>query len=150
MAKQRDENAGHYAVKTQGRPFERGNPGRPKGARHKSTLAIEALLEGEAEGIGRKCIEMALAGDGTALRLAMERVCPARRARVQFEMPAVEIITDLPKAVGAIIAAVADGTLSPEEGSAMGSAISLQCRVPELSELEQRIAALEEARGGSR
>ena len=137
-------------MKTRGRPFRKGNSGRPKGARHKTTRAIEALLEGETEGIGRKCIEMALAGDGTALRLAMERICPVRRARVRFDMPAVESIADLPKAVGVIIAAVADGTLSPEEGSAMGSAISLQCRVLELSELEQRIAALEEARGGSR
>src|SRR5262252_10818586 len=52
-----------------GRPFDKGNSGRPKGARNKVTQAVEALLEGEAEGIGRKCIEMALNGDSTAMRL---------------------------------------------------------------------------------
>jgi hypothetical protein len=36
------------------------------------------------------------------------------------------------------------GTLSPEEGSAIGSTLSVQTRVLELSELERRIAALEE------
>jgi hypothetical protein len=132
------------AGKTRGKPFAKGNPGKPKGARHKTTVAIEALLEGEAEGIGRKCIEMALEGDGTALRLAMERIAPVRRARLTFTMPAVETIADLPKAVGAILKAVANGTLSPEEASAIGGAISLQSRVLEVSELDRRITALEE------
>ena len=129
---------------TRGRPFQKGNPGRPTGARHKSTVAIEGLLEGEAEAIGRKCIEMALAGDATALRLAMERIAPVRRARVRFTLPVIETVTDLPKAISAVLAAIADGTLSPEEGSAIGNAISLQSRALEVSELERRIAALEE------
>jgi len=107
-------------------------------------VAIEQLLEGEADAIGRKCIEMALGGDTTALRLAMERIAPVRRARVQFTLPVIDTVTDLPKAVSAVLAAVADGTLSPEEGSAIGSAISLQCRVLETCELERRIVALEE------
>src|SRR5262249_31522093 len=107
-------------------------------------MAIEQLLEGETDAIGRKCIEMALAGDMTALRLAMERIAPIRRARVQFALPVVDTVTDLPKAVSAGLAALADGTLSPEEGSAIGNAISLQCRVLETCELERRIATLEE------
>jgi hypothetical protein len=87
---------------------------------------------------------MALAGDTTALRLAMERIAPVIRARVRFTLPAIEAVTDLPKAVDAVLAAIADGTLSPEEGSAIGNAISLQSRVLEMCELEQRIATLEE------
>jgi len=40
-----------------------GNPaGRPKRARHKYLLAVEALLDGEAEGLTRKAIELALPG----------------------------------------------------------------------------------------
>src|SRR3954452_9238818 len=54
-----------------------GNPsGKPKGARHQTTLAIEKLLEGEAEEIGRKAIELANAGDTVALRLCLERIPP--------------------------------------------------------------------------
>ena len=62
------KNAGN----TRGKPFERGNPGKPKGARHRVTLAAETLLEGEAEAITRKAIELAKAGDGPALRLCMD------------------------------------------------------------------------------
>ena len=47
-----------------------GNPaGRPKGARNRTTLAIEALLDGEAEELARKVIEKAREGDMTALKL---------------------------------------------------------------------------------
>ena len=50
-------------------PGVSGNPaGRPKGARNKTTLAIEALLEGEAEALTRKAIERALAVSYTHLR----------------------------------------------------------------------------------
>ena len=40
-------------AKTDGRKgdgtFAKGNPGKPKGARHATTKAVEALLEGQAE-----------------------------------------------------------------------------------------------------
>jgi hypothetical protein len=37
------------------KPGHSGNPnGRPKGVRNKTTLAVEALLDGEAEAITRK------------------------------------------------------------------------------------------------
>ena len=48
------------AEKTRGRPFEKGNPGRPEGARNKATLAAQVLLDGEAENITRKAVELAL------------------------------------------------------------------------------------------
>src|SRR4051794_24922955 len=52
-----------------------GNPhGKPKGTRHRVTVAAETLLEGEAEAITRKAIELAKQGDGPALRLCMDRI----------------------------------------------------------------------------
>jgi Family of unknown function (DUF5681) len=54
------------------KPGRSGNPsGKPRGTRNKTTLAIEVLLDGEAQAITRKAIEMAKAGDGTAMRLVM-------------------------------------------------------------------------------
>jgi hypothetical protein len=49
--KQGKTKAGHFPKGTSGNP-----QGRPLGARNKATLAIEALLEGEAEAITRKAI----------------------------------------------------------------------------------------------
>ena len=56
-----------------GRPFEKGRSGNPggrrRGSRNKATLAAAALLAGESEALTRKAVEMALAGDPTAMRL---------------------------------------------------------------------------------
>ena len=50
------------------RKGQSGNPsGRPRGARNKTTLAVEALLDGEAEVLPRKAIERAKEGDSVAL-----------------------------------------------------------------------------------
>jgi hypothetical protein len=59
--------------------FAKGNPGRPKGSRHKYILAVQDILDGEAETLGRKVVELALAGDTVALRLCLERIMPPKK-----------------------------------------------------------------------
>jgi hypothetical protein len=71
------------------KPGVSGNrAGKPKGARHKATLAAESLLEGEALALSRKAVELALKGDVAALRLCLDRIVPARKDRpVRFMLP---------------------------------------------------------------
>ena len=58
------ENTGRKQDQMTFQPGKSGNPaGKPAGARNKTTLAVEALLDGEAEGLTRKAIELANAGD---------------------------------------------------------------------------------------
>jgi len=103
------------------RPGQSGNPaGRPKGARNRATLAAEALLEGEAEALTRKAIEMALGGDTNALRLCMERLLPPRRDRpISIDLPALEGPQGVQGAVGAILMALAGGEISPSDATAV-------------------------------
>jgi hypothetical protein len=57
------------------KPGQSGNPyGRPRGARNRATVAAERLLDGEADALTRKAIELAKEGDTTALRLCIERI----------------------------------------------------------------------------
>jgi hypothetical protein len=52
------------------------NPkGRLPGTRAKATIAALNILEGEVDKLSRKAVELALAGDVTALRLCLERIC---------------------------------------------------------------------------
>src|SRR5690348_11226388 len=111
------ENAG----RKQAGQFQKGRSGNPagkaKGTRHRATVAVEALLEGEAQAIGRKVVEKALEGDATCLRLAMERLAPVRRGRpVRFALPVLDTAADLPKALGAVLTAIGDGAVTPDEG----------------------------------
>jgi hypothetical protein len=138
-------------MKTRGRPFRPGNPGKPKGARHKTTLIAEKLMEQDAEAVSQRVIDMAKGGDMTAARLVLERIYPVRKGRpVHLELPTIETSLDLPVALSAILGAMGCGEITPEEAAVVASVVEAKRRVLETVELEQRIAALEEARGGSR
>jgi uncharacterized protein DUF5681 len=131
--------------KTAAGRFAPGNPGRPKGAKNKTTRAVEELMVDEAEAIGRKCIEKALEGDGTALRLVMERIAPVRRGRpVRFAMPQIQTAADLSAALGAVVSAVAAGELTVDEAVGLGQLVETRRRAIETVEIEQRVAALEQ------
>lgn len=124
--------------------FAPGNPGRPKGARHKTTLAIEELLDGEAEALTRKAVELAKEGDMAALRLCLERIAPARKdSPVRFHLPTVNSAQDAAEAAAAILAAVSGGDVTPLEGATVMALLEQYRRALEASEFEARISALE-------
>jgi hypothetical protein len=134
----------NYAGNTRGRPFTPGNPGRPHGARNKATVAIEDLLEGEAERLGRKAIDMALAGDSTALRLCLDRIAPVRRGRpIRLPLPDIVTVTDVSAAQTAVVAAMARGEITTDEASDVTRVLAALGTAIERRELEARIAALE-------
>ena len=134
-----------YVAETRGRPFEPGNPGRPKGSRNKATLAAEALLDGEAEALTRKAIELALAGDVTALRLCWDRIVPARKDRpVPFALPNLEHASDAVMASAAIVEAVANGDLTPSEAAELSKVIDGFARALEAADFEERLSRLEQ------
>lgn len=124
--------------------FGPGNPGKPKGTRHKATRAALALLEGQAEALTRQAVNMALSGDATALRLCLERIAPPRKdAPVAFALPPMQSAAGAVKAAGAILDAVAAGDLTPTEGAQIMGLVETFRRTLETSELEARITALE-------
>jgi hypothetical protein len=124
--------------------FTNGNAGRPKGARNKATQAVLALLEGEAHALTRKAIEMALAGDGVALRLCLDRIAPPRKdIPVQFQLPRMKTAHDAAEGAGAVLGAVAVGELTPTEGTVVMALVDAFRRTLETTELEARLAALE-------
>lgn len=136
-----------------GRAFQKGrsgNPaGRPKGARHKTTLAMEALLAGEAEGIARKAVELAKEGDTVALRLCLDRLLPVRKDRpVPFALPPIESSADLTKATAALLEAVARGELTPSEAAELGKLVEVHVKAIETRDFAARLDALEAGTGG--
>jgi hypothetical protein len=139
------DDARKNAGNTRGKPFEAGNPGRPRGARHKATLAAEALLDGEAGALTRKAIELAKKGDIAALRLCLDRIIPPRKDRpIAFELPKIENIGDTAKSMAAILNAVASGEVSPSEGGEISRIVDAFAKSVEMVELQRRIAALEQ------
>jgi len=137
------------APKQRGRPFHKGcsgNPqGRPLGARNAATVIAEQLLNGEAETITRKAIELAKQGDLTALRLCLERIVPPRRERpVNFTLPEINSVDNATKAMAAITAAVANGELTATEAAEISRVIDVYIKAVEATEIERRLRLLEE------
>jgi hypothetical protein len=126
--------------------FASGNSGKPRGARHRATQAALALLDGQAEALTRKAVDMALGGDGAALRLCLERIAPPRKdAPVTFELPAMTCARDAAHAAAAVLGAVSEGELTPIEGASIMALVETWRRTFETTELEARMAALEGA-----
>jgi hypothetical protein len=126
---------------------ESGNPsGKPKGARHKVTLAIEKLLDNEGEELTRKCIELAKGGDLVALRLCLERICPPRKSRpIAIDLPDSKTADGVAEAQAAIVQAVGDGDITPDEGKILSEILEARRRSIETQEHEDRLNELERA-----
>ena len=134
------------APKSRGRPFQKGNPGKPKGARHRASILAEKLMSDDVEAIARAVIDAAKTGDMVAARMILDRLVPVRRGcPVELSLPATADAKGLGAAFDALIAGVAAGELSPEEAQSVGALLEGRRRIIETVEIEQRVAALEQA-----
>jgi hypothetical protein len=122
------------------RKGQSGNPaGRPRGSRNAATLAAEAMLDGEAEALTHKAIEMALDGDPVALRLCLERVCPPRRYRpVSFNLRPINNARDAADAQSDVAAAVSAGEITPAHASEISKVLANAAKVYEIAEMAER------------
>ena len=125
--------------------FAAGNTGRPKGSRNKATIAIESLLQGQAEALTQTAVTKALEGDSVALRLCMERIAPAPKDQpVTFNLSKMHTALDASEAAGSVLTAVSVGELTPIEATRVMGLIDGLGRTLELTEIELRLQALEE------
>jgi hypothetical protein len=133
-----------------GRPFKpgvSGNPsGRPRGSRNKTTVLVEKLLADDAEAVARSVIDAARAGDMTAARIVLDRLCPVRRDQpVEIDLPSITGANDALAAMGVVLDAVAGGSLTPSEDEAVSFLLDRYLRAIEINDLEARISRLEGA-----
>jgi hypothetical protein len=122
-----------------------GNPaGRPRGSRNKTTVLLQNLLEGEAEEIARKAIEMAKAGDMGAIRVCMDRLASIRRKDpIAFELPPMDKARDSVAALAAVVAAVAAGDVTTGEAAEMAKIINAYVCALAATDFEERLQKLE-------
>lgn len=148
------ENAGQDQdrdTKGRFRPGRSGNKaGKAPGTRNKATRAALDMMHGQLEQLTQTAIEKALEGDMTALKLVLDRTMPPTKDA--FLSEPVELPTlsaeNLPVAVGAVVQAVAQGSLTPGQGEKLVGMLQGFAKAVELQEIEQRVVALEAGAGG--
>jgi hypothetical protein len=134
------------ATKTRGKPFAKGNPGRPRGSRNKTTELAEKLLAEDVECVIEAVITTARNGDMTACKIILDRLVPIRRGRpIEIKLPSAIDAKGVAEAAAAIIAAVANGELTPEEGRILAEILEARRKAIETGEHERRLEALESA-----
>ena len=133
-------------------PFQKGksgNPnGKPKGALNKSTILAQSLLDGEAEALVRKAVELALQGDPACLRICLERLVPPKKeAPLEIALPKIATMADLPGLLAAVTARLGEGKITLSGMSAILHLAEVFRKTLETAELEQRLREVEEMVG---
>ena len=96
------------------KPGQSGNPaGRQCGSRNKRTVIVEKLWDDNAGEVTTAAIAQAKSGDPTALRACLDRVAP-RRQPIDFDMPELVTLADVPVAFNALVQGLAHGELDLE------------------------------------
>jgi hypothetical protein len=134
---------------TRGRPFANDNPGRKRGSKNRATVVAAALLEGEAEQLVRKAVELALAGDVGMIRFLLGRILPRDRA-VKLDLPQMVFADDSVETLGYVVGAVAEGAISPSEGAALATVVKSYTAAIDMADVVKRLDALEVKLNGIR
>jgi hypothetical protein len=129
--------------------FKPGNTmgkGRPNGSKNSATIAAENLIQGEGEALSRKLIDLALDGNVSCLKTAIERLVPPCKSRsVNLpDMPMIESIADAAKLTSYVLTVVAEGKISPVEGEIISRSAERHLKALEVRDLELRLANLEQ------
>lgn len=131
---------------------ESGNPvGKPKGTLHKATRAALELLGGDLEAITQECIKQAKEGNLMAVKLVLDKLIPsAKELPLSLSLPKVEGASDLPAALSDVMAAVAQGDVTPGEGQALTAMLEAYRKGLEFTDIEARLRVLEEKTNAKR
>lgn len=119
-------------------PGQSGNPkGKPKGAN--KTQKIRDQLMSAVPAILQAQIDQALTGDPIAARLILERTLPALRPESRAAPAPVPVSAD------AILAAVAHGAMTPDQGGDLMNLLLAQAKLRESTEVVERLVEIEKA-----
>jgi hypothetical protein len=144
-----DENSAAKSARKRGRPFPKGTSGnrrgRPLGSRNRATVLLDAMAEGQAQAVLQQVLTAALAGDLRAAELILTRVWALRKGRpLRLDLPRIHSAADLLKASEVLVAAVGQGTLTPDEGKDLASVLELHRAAIATHDLEVRLSKLEQ------
>ncbi len=124
--------------------------GRPRGSRNKSTIIFDAIgregIEETIRMVKRKADEE---GSLHAAALLFARTWPRGRRPVELDLPVVKTAEGIVEAFAALIAAVAEGEVTPDEASALSNLLEHQRRSLETYDHEKRLRAWEAEKAGA-
>ena len=112
-------------------------------------MVLDALAEGEAEAVLEAMVERAKQGDLKAAELVLARAWPVRKGRpVALDLPSVSTASGAAAAFGEVLAALAEGRLTPGEAGAVTALLEAHVRALEAAGRRRKDEELEALLGG--
>jgi hypothetical protein len=130
-----------------GHRFQKGHAGYKKpGTRHRATMLAEKLASNDLKEIVETVVKLAKEGDSAAYTALLNRLwVPPKGRLVAFHLPPIQTAADAEAAIGAVLAAVAGGKLTVDEGDKLASIVQRKAEATHLRVIEERLAELEAA-----
>lgn len=125
--------------------WKKGESGNPSGRKPGTgkVARLRDIIATHVPEIISQMVDKAIDGDVQAARLLLERVIPPLKSMEQNVSLTLPENATLSEQGQIIIQSVANGVLTPDQGQALLSGLGSQARLMEITELEQRITALE-------
>jgi hypothetical protein len=123
--------------------FEKGQSGNLKGRTpaHITATKVRKSLTDDLPDIMNKLVELAKQGDTTAIKLILDRVCPALKPQaLPISLP---VCNSLAEQGQEVIRATMSGKIPPDIGSQLITALSNQGKLIELQEMAERLTRIE-------
>jgi Family of unknown function (DUF5681) len=137
--------------KGQFQPGQSGNPnGRPPKIYNQSSILVTDLLEESAVEITQAAIAEAKKGNALAIKLCLDRLSPPPQTRpVRLTLPTAKP-ADAPSTTlladhSAILTAVAEGAITPQEGESVSAIVEARRRSWESTIVAKRMDTLEDS-----
>lgn len=135
-------------------PGQSGNPaGRKKGGSDKR-LQVKKMLEAHSEELVAKVIEMALSGDGTALKIVFDRICPKPRSEsvnLGISLGNVKDHRDMIAVIEQVMRSALGGELPDDQGRTIASLTKTMSELykdlTQVNNVEKRLKVIEKKDG---
>lgn len=129
--------------------FKKGQSGNPSGRPKSDNAQMRDKLRQAMPEIVDKLIEQAKAGDMQAIKLIMDKTVPSLKPIGATVLINGLIPTDTPEnQAQAVLSAIGSGLIDTSTGADLLASIERLMKIKEVSELEQRLTALEQQSQG--
>jgi hypothetical protein len=127
--------------------FKKGVTGNAKGRPSGKTPAIllRKSIADDMPEIVATLISLAKSGDVAAAKILIDKVCPSLKPEAMAISP-IPVKSTLAEQGNAIVKATMGGSIPPDVGAALITALANQSRIVEIDELAKRMDILEAAR----
>jgi len=122
--------------------YKKGQSGNPSGRPKKDGANLKPLLEKHGKAVLQQVIDQAMEGDIVACRLILDRLYPAIKSAAAVVK--IDVGDTLEETGSNVIASTLSGSIPPDIGSQLITALANQSKLIELTELSKRIETLEQ------